>query len=766
MQRCTTALAVPAPRPLMHRHPRGRGHRWQGHSRQALKGHGEPVSHPCSQAQRHNNGGAQGPTQPAPPFSDAGRGARGHQSAGTPEPRQGPPQEDTDSDSDVEVISAAFADGTPAEPTSPAGSQQALCPALKRGDCNGGGWCPKQHPWPAADNGALPVVGHAAAPAALRYGVAQAWTQDETTHGSVNIQEDVERIANTGQTEVALHTRDRHGGLAEGLIVIPTRMVLVLAADMVRVVLHTSWVRRARPQWTIPVYSPPRACQFFPWAVLAIMWHLAAEGTQRDNTEDIAWALHTWPVDGDFPWHSPRGDLPVAPAVEGLSLTATAQRHSNKMVRPFLQTGTVWPPRQDWGGNGTQRRHNRCQTPGPPHFGTCPWAPWPMPPKPSKGHSQCPSRPVLCSAACRWECPGLGGKRTEARAHTSPWRTGQALLQTEVKGTAELGAMVPDMACRWITATATHSMRLPPAGHSLLRTVPLLAPCHALSRNVGRALLGHRRDSMTAAGARYPPEPVLEQLTVPTPRVRNALHRASAQTDQIPEEVLDLAMDPLRVLYPHAHIPLAGMSRRLARLGLQDRVEAAGAGGVEEQWLPLCNPSPGQGHWYLDQLLFLPQAAPEQHREEPYASHPERLGAQSFPQPPPSALPQGQGREALLHYPYLTPGCSKGGAATQTEPDRIARTAGWLPGLQPAGTSSGTPRDSGITGRRTASRCHPWWGWSPWDPCRSGQRACCPMSPTRTRGPRRPSRQNNCTPLQRRYWRTAERDSSTTVARH
>ena len=78
--------------------------------------------------------------------------------------------------------------------------------------------------------------------------------------------------------------------------------------------------------------------------------------------------------------------------------------------------------------------------------------------------------------------------------------------------------------------------------------------------------------------------------------------------------MLDLALEPLGVLYPQAHIPPAGMSNRLPRLGLQHRVEAAGAGGVVEQWLTLRDPSTAEGHQYLHKLLFLPQAAPEQRR--------------------------------------------------------------------------------------------------------------------------------------------------------
>ena len=160
-----------------------------------------------------------------------------------------------------------------------------LCPAWKRGHCTGKGWCPKQHPQRGPDDGALPAVGNAAALAALRYGVAQGWILDETARSSVNIQEAVDRVAHTGQAEVALHTRGRHGGPAEGIIVEPSEMVLVLAADMVQGVLHASRVRQARPHWTIQVYSPPLAWPFSTWAVLAVMWHLAPEDAPTGTGE-------------------------------------------------------------------------------------------------------------------------------------------------------------------------------------------------------------------------------------------------------------------------------------------------------------------------------------------------------------------------------------------------------------------------------------------------------------------------------------------------
>ena len=119
------------------------------------------------------------------------------------------------------------------------------------------------------------------------------------------------------------------------------------------------------------------------------------------------------------------------------------------------------------------------------------------------------------------------------------------------------------------------------------------------------------REWMATPGTQYPPGPVLEQLTAPTPGVRHVLHRASAPTEQLNDEVLDLALEPLRVLYPQAHIPPVDTSNRLARLGLQRHVEAAHTGGVLGQWQTLHNPSTAQGHWDLhpaERLLpdFLP----------------------------------------------------------------------------------------------------------------------------------------------------------------
>ena len=90
------------------------------------------------------------------------------------------PQEDAGADSDLEIIPEPPAGSTPAERTPPAGSMPPLCPAGKRGNCTREDWCPKRHPQPGPDDGALPAVGHEATRAALRYMVGWGCILDET----------------------------------------------------------------------------------------------------------------------------------------------------------------------------------------------------------------------------------------------------------------------------------------------------------------------------------------------------------------------------------------------------------------------------------------------------------------------------------------------------------------------------------------------------------------------------------------------------------
>ena len=187
----------------------------------------------------------------------------------------------------------------------------------------------------------------------------------------------------------------------------PTGMVLVLAADMVRRLHHASWVRRTRPQQKIQVYTRPRAWTFSTWAALAIMWHLATEGIPIGTAGEIARDLHILLVRQAFPWRRPKGGLPVAPAVQGLSLAATLQQLPDKMARPFLQTGRVLaaPPGSGWKWEAEEAQP--LPDPWVPRFGPCQRLPWPMPPRPSTGLSHCPNHLTPCSAACRRERPGF-----------------------------------------------------------------------------------------------------------------------------------------------------------------------------------------------------------------------------------------------------------------------------------------------------------------------------------------------------------------------
>ena len=529
-----------------------------------------------------------------------------------------PPSEDAGTDSDLELIPVAPAGSATAGPAPLAGSVQALLPAWKRGYCIGESWCPRQHPRPTANNGALPAVGYAAASAALRYCVAQGWIQDETTRGSMNIQEAVDRVAHTGQTEVAPHTRGRYGRPAGEIIVQPTGMKLVLAVDMTQGVLHATRVQRVRPQWTIQVYTPPQAWPFSTWAVLAIMWHLAPEWTPTETAQDIAWDPHAWPATQDFPLAQtpkrspsgargggvqPRGDPPATPRQEGALLPADRYgpgRPARLRTRVGRRGGTtaagplhhpLWYLPMDALAHATQSVKGAFPPPEPPGAALL--------------------RSLQAGAA--W----TGWRENGRPGPNFPLTQGQALLHAEDMGTVESGAMLPDTACRWITAAAPQPLRLPPACHRLLRTVPPLAPRHALTQEVWRALLSHPREWMATSSARYPPEPVLEGLTAPTPGVRHVLHRASAPTEQLTDEELDMAPEPLRVLNLQGHIPPTGASSQLACLGLQHRVEATHAGGVVGQWLPFRNRFTAQGHWYLHQLLSLPRAGPEHRRQNP-----------------------------------------------------------------------------------------------------------------------------------------------------
>ena len=227
------------------------------------------------------------------------------------------------------------------------------------------------------------------------------------------------------------------------------------------------------------------------------MWHLAPEDAPTGTAEEIARDLHTWPADQDYPWRRPRGGLPVAPAAEGLSLAATLPRHPDKEARHFLQTGTVpaTPPDSEWRWEAGEAQ----PLPGP----------WTLPlwylPMGTLAHAT----QAVKGAFLQPLLPGVALLRSlqagaawvrwkDGKGRSSPYFPlvqGQALLHAEGMGTVEWGAIVPGTACRWLTAAAPQPMRSLPACHRLLRMVPFLAPQHAFTRDVWKAILSHTRDS-------------------------------------------------------------------------------------------------------------------------------------------------------------------------------------------------------------------------------------------------------------------------------
>ena len=176
------------------------------------------------------------------------------------------------------------------------------------------------------------------------------------------------------------------------------------------------------------------------------------------------------------------------------------------------------------------------------------------------------------------------------------------------------------------------------------------------------------------------------------------------------------------MLYPQTHIPPAGTSNRLGRLGLQRRVEAAHPGKRGGTVVNTPQPVHRVGPLVPAPTPLRTPEAPEHLRQNPYHTHPERLGAQSFPQPAPPALSPGQSPEALQQGPPLDAATTvqQRGSATRTGLNRTARTTERWPGRRPAGTSPGIPRGSGNTGQRTARRWRPRSRPSPWGPWRRG----------------------------------------------
>ena len=214
------------------------------------------------------------------------------------------------------------------------------------------------------------------------------------------------------------------------------------------------------------------------------MWHLAPEDGPTGTAEEIAQDLHAWPTDQVFPWRRPWGGLPVAPAAEGFSLAAALQRHPNQRAHHFLQTGTVPAAQPDsewrWDARGAQPLPDRSvlllwylPMGTLAHAAGAVKGPFPQPLLPGVALL----RSLQAGAAwVRW---------MEEDGRPSPYFRPvqhQALFHAEGMGTMELGAIVPDTACRWITVAAPQPMRPPPACHRLLLTRSRGGPGHGTLR--------------------------------------------------------------------------------------------------------------------------------------------------------------------------------------------------------------------------------------------------------------------------------------------
>ena len=280
------------------------------------------------------------------------------------------------------------------------------------------------------------------------------------------------------------------------------------------------------------MYTPPQAWPFSTWAVLAVMWHLAPESAPTDTAEEIARDLHAWPAEGDFSWRRPQGGLQLAPAAEGFSLAATLQRHPDKGARHVLQEGRVLAAPPDskwrWDAGGAQPLLDPLILP----LWYLPTSTLAHAAQALKGAFRPPQPPGVAlirslqagAAWIRWR------EEDGRRSPYFPLVHGQVLLHAKDMGTVEWGAILPNTACRWITAAVPEPMQSPPACRRFLQAFPPFAPRHALTREVWRAMLSHPREWMMNPRARYLPGPVLEQLTASTPRVRHTLHRALALT--------------------------------------------------------------------------------------------------------------------------------------------------------------------------------------------------------------------------------------------
>ena len=429
---------------------------------------------------------------------------------------RGPPPEDADADSDLEMIPGTQAGSAPAGPTPPAGGVPALCPSRKRGHCTGEGWCPRQHPRPGHNDGALPTVGHAGARAALRYGEAQGWILDETTRGIVNIQEAVDRVAHWPGRGGPAHPEspwptsggDRRGAHWNGAG--PSSRHGPRGDPRIP--------RAARgPAVDHPGVEPPTG---------VVLLHMGSA------------CRHVAPGTVGTPQQAPRRKLPGTSTpgrptrtFPGAGPRAVSQwrprQRGSASRRPSSDTPTgqarFRPPCPTPGGGGT-RGHNRYRTPRSSRCVTCPQAAWPMQPRPPGQLSHRPDPPASpCSADCRQGRPGCRGKRRMGvRARISDWCRARRCFTPRTWERWKWGAIVPNTACRWITAAAPQPMQSPPACHRLLRAPPSwppATPSHWKSGGPTRATPGSgwqprvhgtrqgRYSSSSRAHARGPPRP-------------------------------------------------------------------------------------------------------------------------------------------------------------------------------------------------------------------------------------------------------------------
>ena len=223
------------------------------------------------------------------------------------------------------------------------------------------------------------------------------------------------------------------------------------------------------------VYSPPQGWPFCTRAILAMIRHLAPEGTPAASAEDTAKDIHAWPTDqaqGPAGRRPPGGVLGRKPQTCGNALAA---RRRNGTPLPTGGHGSGRPDGREMGREGGAIAAGLL---GPPtlvlargHSGPC-HPNW---------HRGLPTTPVARHPPPQ---PASGGslgsmEREQASGPLLPHGTGQAILHTDGMGTADWEAILPDTACWLATATAQQPLWAPWAGHRLLQTIRPLASRHA-----------------------------------------------------------------------------------------------------------------------------------------------------------------------------------------------------------------------------------------------------------------------------------------------